>query len=447
MINITNTSFSRVKVGGKEKAFCVNKLYLVLDIGTTDIKCGCIDASNDMVVQRHRKFPMTQNQQTVEIDFELFFHTVNNLITECLAEQVVKRSTIKALLIISQAQTFAPVDADFRPLRKGIVWLDERAVKEAATLKERLPDFSKRVGFIRPHPAQYASKLLWLKEHEPSIYDQARGFPLINEYLVFKLTGKFYSDISSFSMGGAFDFRNNSLDQELLSELELTKEFFPEIEKAAVRSELVLPQIQQNWNLAHPVSVHICGNDQVASACGAGVMKPGDANINFGTAMVCYTMTQSLITDLTENQIAGKHPSGDGYYLLSVSDFGYQIQQLKDRFYLEGTFDQLFQSYFDYPDVDEQIPPSSEVALKTVKQVDAPQFCAGIIKHYIRILDSHFSQISKMFNLRNIFGSGGMTQSKVWLDILRSTIEHPFVVKNSANAGLFGAITIYNKNH
>ena len=219
MINITNTSFSRVKVGGKEKAFCVNKLYLVLDIGTTDIKCGCIDANNDMVVQRHRKFPMTQNQQTVEIDFELFFHTVNNLITECLAEQVVKRSTIKALLIISQAQTFAPVDADFRPLRKGIVWLDE------------------------------------------------------------------------------------------------------------------------------------------------------------------------------------------------------------------------------------QIPPSSEVALKTVKQVDAPQFCAGIIKHYIRILDSHFSQISKMFNLRNIFGSGGMTQSKVWLDILRSTIEHPFVVKNSANAGLFGAITIYNKNH
>ncbi len=426
----------------------VNSIYLVIDIGTTDIKCGCIDTDGDLVVQQQREFPMTQNRQAFEIDFVRLYDTVDNLITGCLADQAVQQYNVKAILVISQAQTFAPVDADFQPLRKGIVWLDGRAGKEAAYLGKRFPDFARSSGISRPLPEQYVSKLLWIKEHEPVIYRQARHFPLINEYLIYRLTGHFFTDTTTFGMGGLYDFRSLTLHRELLSVLGLTEAAFPVTEKAAGRGESVHKHLREKWHLAHPVPVYACGNDQGASACGAGVKREGDVSINFGTAMVVYTITQSMITHLQENQITGKHPSGDDYYLLHVeSDFGMQIKRLKEIFFHEGSYDQLFQTYRDYPDVDEYAPPPGETALKAVMQADAPQLCAGIIKHYVRIFNAHFSSLAKICNLRNIFVSGGMTQSRVWLDIVQSHLKEPVTVTNHVNAGLYGAIEIYKNTN
>jgi len=390
---------------------------------------------------------MTQSQSAFEIDFNLFFATTSELLKECLADQIIKRSGVEALLITSQAQTFAAVDADFRPLRQGIVWLDERANQEAAYLKEQLPDFASAAGFTRPLPSLYVSKLLWLKRNEPAVFKKARAFPLINEYLVCRLTGEFYSDSTSFGMGGMYDFRRNAINPLLLQILNLTKEFFPKVEKAAVRGELISQQMQQEWKLNHRFPVFLCGNDQGASACGAGLKQPGDVSINFGTAMVFYTITESLTTDLTEAQIAGKHPVGDDYFLLNFeSDFGMQVRRLKDKFFKHGTYDQLFQTYKQYPDVDAQAPPSADADLNSVSPADSHRLCAGIIKHYLTRLNAHFAQIRQAVALKNIFLSGGMTQSEVWLDILRDTLNWPFSINNRADAGLFGAIDIYLHN-
>ena len=110
---------------------------MVLDIGTSYIKCGCIDSEFNVLSQYQREFPMELKEHSCEIDFDLFFNTTNDLLSECLADQIAKCSTVEALLITSQAQTFTVVDADFSPIHKGIVWLDERAEKEAASKRGR----------------------------------------------------------------------------------------------------------------------------------------------------------------------------------------------------------------------------------------------------------------------------------------------------------------------
>jgi sugar (pentulose or hexulose) kinase len=423
------------------------KIYLILDIGTSDIKCGCIDSNYNILAQHHRKFPMVQNLSTIEIDFDRFFNTTSDLLMECLADQVVNRSTVEALLITSQAQTFTPVDADFSPIYQGIVWLDERAEKEAAYLNERLSDFAKTAGFKRPLPSLYISKLLWLKQNESAVFKKARAFPLINEYLVHRLTGAFYSDSTSFGMGGMYDFRRNAINKELLQILELTEDFFPKVEKAVVRGELISQQTQREWKINYRFPVFLCGNDQGASASGAGLKQPGDVNINFGTTMVFYTLSDSLITDLTEDQIAGKHPVGDDYFLLNFeSDFGIQIRRLKDKFFKQGSYDQFFQTYIQYPEVDEHMPLSDDADLNFVSQADSHRLSAGIIKYYLYRFRFHLMQILKSVHLKNITLSGGMMLSEVWLDIMRSTLNQPFTINNRANAGVFGALTIYLHN-
>jgi sugar (pentulose or hexulose) kinase len=430
-----------------KKTGSIEKKYLVLDIGTSDIKCGCFDANQNILSLHHQTFPMSQNQGTFEIDFNLFFNTTIDLLKECLAEQTIKRSTIGALLITSQAQTFTAVDADFQPLHNGIVWLDERAEKEALYLKERLPDFVKASGFSRPLSGLYVSKLLWLKNNKPDLFKKARAFPLINEYLVYKLTGEFFSDSTSFGMSGMYDFRHNGINPELLSILDLTKDFFPKIEKAAVKCDLISKHIQQTWKLNDRFPVFLCGNDQGASACGAGLRHTGDVNINFGTAMVFYTITEFLQDQLHDNQIAGKHPVGDDFFLLNVEgDFGIQIRRLKDKFFNHGTFDQLFQTYNQYPDVKAEKPLLEEADMNFVSPADSHRLCAGIIKYYLARLKAHFAQISQAVPLKSIFLSGGMIQSKVWGQIVQDTMNESFTVDNRANAGLYGALTIYLQN-
>jgi len=423
------------------------KNYLVLDIGTSDIKCGYIDSDYNVLAQDSRKFPLVQNKGLFEIDFCLFYSTTFDLVKKCLAEMSTENSNVEALLITSQAQTFAPVDANFIPLCKGIVWLDERAVKEAVCLNEHLSDFSQSAGFKHPLPSLYISKLLWLKNNEPALFKKARAFPLINEFLAFRLTGKFYSDNTNFGMGGMYDFRHDTLNKKVLHVLGLREKNFPKIDRAVIRGELISSPVQKEWKLDYRFPIIFCGNDQGASASGEGPDQPGSVNINFGTAMVFYTITDSLTTDLTENQIAGKHPIGDDYFLLNFeSDFGVQVRQLKDKFFKSGTYDQFFQTYLEFPDVDVQVPLSEETNLSFVSELDSYRYCAGIIKYYLNRFQFHFTQIQKSVYIKNITLSGGLTLSKVWLDILQSTLDQPVTINNRANAGLIGALHIYKNN-
>ena len=425
----------------------MSNLFLVLDIGTSNIKCGCADAEDNIIASYQREFPMQQNGNCFEIDFVHFFDTTGELLKKCLADQKVSCSKVEALLITSQAQTFAPVDADFNLLYNGIVWLDERAEQQAEFLTEQIPDFSRTAGFSKPLSAQYVSKLLWLKQNEPDVFKKAKAFPLINEYLACKLTGEFYSDSSNFGMGGIFDFSRNTLNTDLLQILGLTESFFPKMEKAVMKGEMISEQIKQAWKLTNGFPVFLCGNDQGASACGAGVKKAGDVNINFGTAMVFYTITETLATDMTEYQITGKHPVANDYFLLNVeSDFGVQIRRLKNIFFHKGTYDQLFQTFFDYPLVDEKAPLSVEEYLNLITPSTSYKLCAGIIKYYLNRLKIHFTQIRKSVELKNIFISGGMAQSEVWLSILKKTLKVPLTVNNRSDAGLFGALNIYLQN-
>ena len=219
-------------------------IYLVIDIGTSDIKCAFVNSKIQIESQFNRKFPMEQVGHSFEIDFDLFFNTTSELISACLSDIEIGDSRIEALLVTSQAQTFAPVDMDFRPLHKGIVWLDERAADQASCLHEKLPDFSEVAGFEKPLPSLYVSKLLWFKQKKPAVFKKARAFPLINEYLIQRLTGEFYSDTTSFGMSGMYNYRQNAINKKTMEIIGLNEDFFPKIEDPAMKGELISRQIQ-----------------------------------------------------------------------------------------------------------------------------------------------------------------------------------------------------------
>ena len=185
----------------------------VLDIGTSSIKCGTIDRELNIIESTLRDFKINSRQGNYESDFEECFTKASEVLKKIIKVTTQKGYFIEAILITSQAQTFIPVDKDFNSLDKGIGWLDTRAVVEEVYLSEKLPEFYKTAGFSKPLSSLYISKLLWLKKNKAAIYKKAAYFPLVNEYVAFRLTGKFYSDYTSFGMGGVFDIRKKHLNQ------------------------------------------------------------------------------------------------------------------------------------------------------------------------------------------------------------------------------------------
>lgn len=424
----------------------VKRVFLVFDIGTSDLKCGCINDREEVMAEHSCQFRMIQSGEHYEVDFRRFSEDAKALITKCLLDKAMDHIEVEAMLITSQAQTFAPVDKDFNPLLPGIVWLDQRAASEAGYLRDNLNDFSHSAGFQVPMPGLYVSKLLWLKRNKPEVFDEASYFPLVSEYLVQQLTGQFYTDSTGFGMSGMYDYRHDGFNSRLLQILGLQKEHFPAVNRAATRGEEVTHGVQKELGISYGFPVYLCGNDQAASASGAGLTQPGDVNINFGTALVLYTLTDQLVTDLKPEQISGKHPLGDSFFFLSYeSDFGIQMRELKERFFPKGSYDQLFESYLQHPEVESVKPTAFNV--KDPENVHL--HCAGVIKYYLKKLRQHVDQIRLHVNFKKIYLSGGMTQSGVWLEILKQNLTCPIEVNNSANAGLVGAVNIYlnNTNH
>jgi len=422
-------------------------VFIVLDIGTSNIKCACVDADRVVVVAHQREFPMKQDNLTFEVDFDVFLNTATKLIGQCLSDNTINNTTIEALLITSQANTFAPVDATFNPLSKGIVWLDERAEEEAEYLSEKLLGYAKTAGFKSPLSSLFASKLLWLKRNELLVFEKARFFPLINEFLAYKLTNQFYSDTTSVGMSGMYDFQKNEINKELLQILNLTNENFPQIENAAKKGVLISEKVMQELKITHRFPVYLCGNDQSASSSGAGLKEVGNLNINFGSAMVLFSITKNLVTDLGVEQIAVKYPIGGDYFLLSYeSDFGLKIRSLKERLFKNDSYDQLFQTYLDYPKTELEFSSLSvdNLVFDTVKE--GYLYCAGIINYYLNQLKKHLATIGKQVKINTVFLSGGMTNSAVWVEIIKKELKQNVVINNQANAGLLGALNIYSLN-
>ncbi|WP_026810571.1 xylulokinase [Arenibacter latericius] len=420
------------------------EVFIVLDIGTSNIKCGCLNSAQHILIEKQEKFPMIHNENTYEIDVVLLFETVKTLIHNCLSNKLLQKRKVAALLITSQANTFVPVTNNFIPLRNGIVWLDERAKDEAEYLKEQLPEFSKYSGFGEPLAALFVSKLLWLKKNEPAVFKNAKYFPLINEYVVYQLTDKFYTDSTSFGMSGMYDYVIKDINSKLLQIMGLTKDNFPQIKKSVESSALISNEISKDWEISYRFPVYFCGNDQCASASGAGLKGAGDISINFGSALVIFSITKEFSNNLELHQIAGKFPISNDYFLLSYEpDFGIIVRELKEKMFEAGSYDQLFQTYLDYPDIEERIPNISVNDLEFNTHSEAHQLCAGIIKYYINQFNKHLTSIAQKVSINKVYLSGAMTQSNVLLKIIKKEVKHMIIINNQENAGLVGALNIY----
>ena len=205
---------------------------------------------------------------------------------------------IAAISFSGQMMGCLCVDRNGKPLRPSIIWADSRASRQAAELGEHISqwDFYHIVG--HRNTASYGiQKLMWIRDNEPEIYEQTYKVLNAKDYIVFCLTGNFYTDYSDGNSVACFDISRLCWSDELVSYAGIDPEKLPELKPSTFQAGSVSAAAAAATGLAEGTPVIMGGGDGVAANVGAGSVTPGKTYCCMGTSAWITTTSEKPLFD------------------------------------------------------------------------------------------------------------------------------------------------------
>jgi xylulokinase len=267
---------------------------LTFDIGTTAIKTSLFDEGLELLAQVGEEYGLkTGAGNLVELDCSRYWEgmlsgTAKLGVALAGGSRAAALSQVAAIAVTTQGETLVPVDAQGDALRDAIVWLDGRAVEQAARINERFPprDFYRVTGLPEVSAATPVAKLLWIKEREPELFRKTASFLLLEDYILMRLTGRRASEPSLLSSSGYYDISRDRYCDEVLDFIGIGKELLPEVLECGSPVGRILPEAAVALGINPSALVLTAAMDQTASAVAAGNLAPGVVSETTGTALV-----------------------------------------------------------------------------------------------------------------------------------------------------------------
>lgn len=208
----------------------------------------------------------------------------------------------------SQMQACIVVDREGRALRPAMIWADLRAQEQAGQLEDK-------VGFDRMYElnghrvsASYSiEKLMWVRDHEPEIYQKTYKMLLAKDYIICRLTGEFVTDYSEASGTDAFDLKRGQWSQEILDAADIQREKLPKLHASCDVIGTLRESAARDLGLSKNTKVVCGGGDGPCSALGAGSIKNGQMFLSFGTSAWIAGTSDQVFLDKNKTLICFGH--------------------------------------------------------------------------------------------------------------------------------------------
>lgn len=267
-----------------------------LDIGTTGCKCTVFDENGRYLDKAYRDYPVKRTVGSHEIDVSAIMDGV----WACIREMSEKYPDIAGIGVTSFGETFVCVDEAGKPLHPAMLYTDPRGKEECQELIDRIGE--KKIAEItglRPHEMYSISKIMWMKKHRPEIYASARRIFLMEDYVVYHLTGKAQIDYSLASRTMAFDIRKLCWSSEIFEIAEVDKALMAEPVPTGTVAGNITPVAAQRTGLKQNTKVVSISHDQVAAAVGAGAFD-GSVAVDGAGTVECLTPIYDEMPDMEE---------------------------------------------------------------------------------------------------------------------------------------------------
>ncbi len=274
--------------------------YLIgIDLGTSATKTVLFDEVGNIIASAAREYPLYQPQNGwAEQKPEDWREAALETLKEVVETSHINKEDIKGLGISGQMHGLVMLDEKGDVIRPAIIWCDQRTGKECEEITQKVG--KERLIEITANPALTgftASKILWVRKHEPDNYAKCRHILLPKDYIRYILTGIFATEVSDASGMQLLDVPNRCWSEEVLEKLEIEKELLPRVYESIEVTGTILPQIAQETGLSVNTVVVGGAGDNAAAAVGTGIVKEGRAFTTIGTSGVVYAHSDKVVID------------------------------------------------------------------------------------------------------------------------------------------------------
>ncbi|MDD3695355.1 MAG: xylulokinase [Lentisphaeria bacterium] len=257
---------------------------LGIDLGTGGCKLCAISLEGELLAEAGTEYPTEHaNPGWAEQNPQHWLEALQKALRK-LEKQGLTLSQIQAIALDGSTHNAVLLDQNWQPLRKTIMWTDQRSHQECGFLQE---NYGKRIfatTYQRATPTWTLPQLLWLKKHEPEILTATRHLLFVKDYVRFLLTGLPASDHIEAQGSLFYDMGSRTWSEELFALTGLPLSVLPELLEPCDQAGQISAEASRLTGLAPGTPVFCGSSDSAVEDYAAGAVEPGDCVIKLATA-------------------------------------------------------------------------------------------------------------------------------------------------------------------
>ncbi|MEI7221059.1 xylulokinase [Pectobacterium carotovorum] len=290
-------------------------MYIGIDLGTSGVKAILLDEAGEVVASHSaalsisRPHPLWSEQAP-----EDWWQATEKALQALAATHNLR--AVKALGLTGQMHGATLLDARQNVLRPAILWNDGRSAAQCRMLEQQVPTSRQITGNLMM-PGFTAPKLKWVQENESDIFRQIDKVLLPKDYLRWRLTGEFASDMSDAAGTLWLDVAKRDWSDTLLEACALSRKHMPTLYEGSQITGYLRPYIASRWGM-DPIPVIAGGGDNAAGAIGVGLYQTGQAMLSLGTSGVYFAVSDGFLSNPQHAVHSFCHALPNTWHLMSV---------------------------------------------------------------------------------------------------------------------------------
>ena len=431
-------------------------LFLAVELGSTNIKTALYDAQMHCIAMQSAPVDYIRSGAFVEFEPEAYLARVFELIKSVSADA--KTSEPVYITITGQAESLLLLDARGVPLMNAISWMDERSIEECSVLESA---FSRATCYAHTGqpaalPTWPATKILWLRQHQPDRFASVAKYVLLKDYVVYRLTGRLAADCSIATFTYYFDIYERRYWPEMLSFLGISETQLPPLCEPCETIGTILPDVALRLGLTEEALVNNGTLDHFCGMVGTGNIAEGQLSLSTGTVLGLSTLAVSSVRrDTGIPMHYGFLPKQ--FVMLSASESGgVSLEWYKNAFMPDVNYadidrevtlrypgEVLFLPYLVGSNGPEFDPDACGVFFGLRSKHDPFDLALSVMDGVCHLLRKNCDYIRKNgTKIERIIATGGGAKSALWCQMQADITGIPVCTPAEKEAALLGAAIV-----
>ena len=319
--------------------------WLGLDVGTGGSRALLVDESGRV---RYSHIAPHEDMQMpkplwAEQDPDDWWRASQLAIKGVLSLAAVENTDIRGVGLTGQMHGLVLLDERNEVIRPALIWCDQRSQRQVDGINSKIGNPAVLAYTANPVLTGFTlPKLLWVRDNEPRNFEAIRNMLLPKDYLRFKLTGDFATDVSDASGTALFDVAHRRWSTEMIGALGLDPKILPRAFESSAVTGAITVEAATATGLAPGTPVVAGAGDQAASAIGNGIVEPGKVSCTIGTSGVVFAYLEKPAYDPLGRVHTFCHAVPNAWHVMGVTQgAGLSLQWFRNRFVPGTEYDDL----------------------------------------------------------------------------------------------------------